>query len=135
MIAKSFQWAGIFLAVFVCAVAAGTSRLPDIPTPTLTATQVIAIGEKRFGERAKDYTLVAIEWQKSSAYQPRVSTGATYTPANDQPDEYSWFLTYVTRDEREAEAMMRMGISQHFNSALTQRIKDGGEDGLFIGVQ
>ncbi|HXR48620.1 MAG TPA: hypothetical protein VN784_14385 [Candidatus Limnocylindrales bacterium] len=123
----------ILIAIFITQLAgygdAVTVPLPEIPAPELTAPQVLAIAQQHLGS-STNYTLVSIDWCKASDFQPRYSDGTDYSPGNDEPNGYSWFITYVYRDEQMAKAF---GGKSRFNSVLVMRIKDDGKTGLFIG--
>ncbi len=71
--------------------------LAAVPMPTLAATRVLQIAQQRM-KGLENYTLVGLDWCKASEFKPRFSDGITYSPLNDQPNEYSWFLTYVGPD-------------------------------------
>lgn len=115
---------------------AGLGVLPEIPIPKLTATQALAIAQHHM-TNFTNYTLVAIEWCNSTTFQPRFSDGTHYTPANDHPNEYSWFVTYVYKEEVIDKLDSEMGLNRHrrFNSVLVERIKDDGQIGILIGTR
>ncbi len=108
--------------------------LPEVPVPKLTATQALAIAQKRLSN-AKNFTLVGIEWCKASDFKPRFSDGTQYSPGNDHADEYSWFVTYVYRDEEVADAFKKMGITRQFNAVSIVRINNDGQVASFVGFR
>ena len=84
--------------------------------------------------RYTNYMVVSIDWARASAFQPR-GASAHYSPANDQPDEYSWFVTYAYKDAFIDQNLKQQGIRRQFNAINVMRIKDDGRIGVFIGVQ
>ena len=132
MSARGFLLAATLVTSLTHSGAAGVAVLPEIPVPKLAPAQVLAIAQQRIGT-ATDYTLVGLDWYKSSDFQPRFSDGAHYSPAHDQPGEYSWFVTYVYRDKQTDEAFKKMGIVRRFNAVRVLRIKADGSVGVFIG--
>jgi len=112
---------------------AGTSLLPEIPTPKLNAADVLGIFG-RVTHNSTNLIVVGIDWYKSSDFQPRLG-GPHCSPGNDHPDEYSWFVTYVYTDERTDKELRKLGIKRQYNTVGVFRIKDDGQSGLFIGVQ
>ena len=115
---------------------AGLGILPEIPIPKLAVEKVLSIANQtmRPVSGVTDLTLVGIDWCKSSEFKPRFSAGnIAYTPGQDHPDEYSWFLTYVSKDERLPKAS-QISYQNRFNSVNILRIKDDGQIGVFIGI-
>jgi hypothetical protein len=127
----------MFLAQFIGRCTAGTMELPEVPVPTLTMTKVVAIAQQMEAALQKanstnftQFTLVDIEWCKASDFSPPFSDGTQYSPLNDHPNDYSWFVTCVYRNEQMAK------FSKHrFNSVHVIRIKDDGKIGVFLGVR
>jgi len=111
--------------------------LPEIPAPKLSAADALAIAQRHESKSTHNLVLVAVNWCKPSVFQPSFSDGTTYSPGNDHPDEYSWFVTYVYTDEHMAEFNRKMGLKEksRFNSVLVIRIKDDGQVGSFVGVR
>jgi hypothetical protein len=122
----------ILLMQFFCCCRAATLELPEIPVPKLTVTEVIAIAQQHRAINSTNRVLVSVDWHKASDYFPPFSDGTEWSPGNDHPDDYSWFLTYVCRDERLAKAW---NSKHRFNSVLVIRIKDDGQIGLYIGAR
>jgi len=120
------------LTQFISHCAAATLELPEIPVPTLTATKVLAIAQQHMPANSTNYVLVSVDWHKASDYFPPFSDGTEWSPVNDHPNDYSWFLTYVYRDELMAK---HSGSKRRFNSVLVIRIKDDGQIGLYIGAR
>ena len=134
MSARGLLLAATFVTSLIRPGSAGVAVLPEIPVPRLAPAQVLAIAQQRIGT-ATDYTLVGLDWRKSSDFQPRFSDGTQYSPADDQPDEYSWFVTYVYRDREMDEAYRKMRIVRRFNAVRVLRIKADGSVGVFIGAR
>jgi hypothetical protein len=106
--------------------------LPEIPVPTLTVTEVITIAQRHMGTKSTNYVLVSVCWHKASDYVPPFSDGTEWSPGNDHPDDYSWFLTYVYRDQM----LAKVENSKHrFNSVHVIRIRDDGKIGLYLGAR
>jgi len=122
----------ISVQMFECC-RAGTSILPEIPSPKLTPMQALSIAGHLM-HNATNYVVVGLDWCKSSTFQPRLGDG-TYNPGGDDPDEYSWFVTFIYKDAATDRQLRTMNISRHFNSVLIERIKDNGKQGVLIGVQ
>jgi len=116
------------LTVSIGSATAGLKALPEIPMPALTAEQALAVAQRKVNSSA--YVLVGLEWAKASEFQPRVSDGTDWH-ALDSIDEYSWFVTYVFRDERVAA----LHPEQPFNSVSVLRIKPDGTIGLLVGTR
>jgi hypothetical protein len=110
---------------------AGTYLSPDTPVPKLSMTQMLSIAEKH---RPKDALLVGVEWCRSSDFQHR-ALGSYFIPPYAQPNAYSWFLTYVYKNEEFDKELKSRGISQRFNSFFVVRLMDDGTFGTMIGVQ
>jgi hypothetical protein len=87
-------------------------------------------------QKTTNYMVLSVDWYKASEFQPR-NANASYSPANDHPDEYSWFVTYACQDEFLAKMLQGNDHRQNrrFNSVNVMRIKDDGQMGVFIGVQ
>ena len=111
---------------------AGTSILPEIPSPKLTPMQALSIAEHLM-HNATNCVVVGIDWCKSSTFQSRLSD-SSYNPGADDPDEYSWFVTFIYKDDETDRQLRKMNISRQFNSVLIERIKDNGKQGVLIGV-
>jgi hypothetical protein len=92
--------------------------------PTLETTRVIEIARRRVSA-LKNYTLVGIDWCRASEFKPRFSDGTDYSPGNDQPNDYSWFLTYMYPDPGRP----------NYKKVLVVRIKPDGSPGVFIGFR
>lgn len=112
---------------------AGTSTLPEIPAPKLSVPQVLGIVHQQM-QNSTNYMVVGIDWYQASAFQPRIGD-ARYSPAGDDPNDYSWFVTFVYKDEQTEKRRGELGIKRQFNSAVVLRIKDDGKIGKFVGVQ
>jgi hypothetical protein len=114
---------------------AGLGPLPEIPAHKLDVTQVVSIFQQKM-QKTTNYMVLSVDWYKASEFQPR-NANASYSPANDHPDEYSWFVTYACQDEFLAKMLQGNDHRQNrrFNSVNVMRIKDDGQMGVFIGVQ
>jgi hypothetical protein len=123
------------VGAFISARPAGEDTLPDIPRPKLTASEAVAISQ-RHGHDSTKYTLVTVDWCKASEFKSRYSVG-TCTPGDDHPNDYSWFLSYVFKDDEKDQRQKSLGLSRpkEFNSVAVDRINDDGRPGVFICVQ
>jgi hypothetical protein len=129
---KTLVIAVILTAQVLCRCQAGMAILPDIPVPKLTPLQALSVAAHLAGNTT-NLIVVSIAWCKASTFQSPLGD-ATYNPGSDAPEEYSWFVTYVYRDEETARELKAMNITHHFNSVLIERIKDNGKQGVLIGV-
>jgi hypothetical protein len=111
---------------------AATALVPEVPPHKLTATGALAIAEKQLGKDAGRFTLVGLEWFKSSEFKPRYFDGTQYTAGDDHPDDYCWFVTYLYKREAGPGAS---GSGRKFDEVLVIRIKDDGTIGRFIGAR
>jgi hypothetical protein len=107
---------------------AASVLLQDIPVPKLSAIDALAIAQREIANDAK-LTLITIEWCRASDFQPRVSDGTTFLPLDDQPNGYSWVVTYVTKDQT---IERRKGSSRRLTVI---RIKDDGTIGKLVGIR
>jgi hypothetical protein len=81
---------------------AAEQALAAIPLPKITAEQALPIANaelalettKKKSEPPVGWTIVAIEWCKSSNFQPSVATYGSYTVLDDR-EAYAWFVTYL----------------------------------------
>jgi hypothetical protein len=131
---KTFILTTILVALLIGHCMAGTAVLPEIPAPKLTASQAIEVAKQRMGD-STNFTLVGIDWCKSSTFQPRFNDGTQYSPGKDHPDDYSWFLTYVYKDDQMEKGLTGMGIKRQFNAVHVIRVKDDGQIGAFVGFR
>lgn len=131
---KTLLLTTMFVTQLIGHCVAGLAVLPEIPVPKLTASQALAIAQQQM-TNATGFTLVGIEWCKSSAFQPRFNDGTHWWPGDDHPDEYSWFVTYVYKDEQLDERMRRIGIKRRFNEVCVIRVRDDGQIGRFDGFR
>jgi hypothetical protein len=125
----------VCVGAFTSARPVGEDTLPDIPRPKLTAVEAMAISQ-RHGHDSTKYTLVTVDWCKASEFKARYHVG-TCTPGADHPDDYSWFLSYVFKDDEKDQRQKSLGLfrPKEFNSVTLERINDDGQLGLFICVQ
>lgn len=130
---KTFLLTTIVITQLIGHGVAGTSVLPEIPTPKLSLPQLLAIVQKQQGGFT-NYAIVAIDWYKASAFQPRIGDG-TYSPGGDEPDQYSWFVTIAYKDEATDKELKKRGVMRQFNEVIVLRIKDNGKKGVFVGVR
>jgi len=68
--------------------------IPDVPVPKTTAVEAIEIAQKQIKNDPK-LVLVGIDWCQASSFQPRISDGTQYHSMDDDPNGYSWFITYI----------------------------------------
>ena len=127
-----------FFATHLMARCLGGLSIPDLPAHKLEVPEVLSIFHK-LQHHDTNYSVIAIDWHKASDFQPRFGD-ATYSPATDHPNEYSWFVTYLYKDEfleklLEAQKPARKIAPRQFNSVRVTRIKDDGQMGVFIGAQ
>jgi len=113
---------------------AGVTVLPEIPRPNLTVAQVLVIAQAHLGADHGRFTLVGVDWQRASDFKP-VFSDAQYSPAGDEPDQFSWFITYVYKDEAIAKALADLGIKREFNAVRIIRVKANGQIGAMIGFR
>jgi hypothetical protein len=105
-------------------VIAGLGVLPPIPVPKLTAAQAMAIAQAHLGNDPARCTLVGVDWHKAADFQPRFAVASRFL-ANDHPDDYSWFVTYVYKDDTLAplgNATQQFPCQQWPENLLTSRI-------------
>src|SRR5579859_2542871 len=88
---------------------------------------------KQFSSCAFHFTR-KVQAKRLLAPAPTARDG-TYNPGGDDPDEYSWFVTFIYKDAATDRQLRTMNICRHFNSVLIERIKDNGKQGVLIGVQ
>jgi hypothetical protein len=114
-----------------------TSILPPIPRPKLTAGQAIEIAQKSFKSDPLKLLLVAVDWYKSSEFQPRFSDGTQWQPVNDHPNDFSWFVTFAYKDPEIAKWLEKHpdGPTREFTSSTIVRVKDDGTIGEMVGVR
>jgi hypothetical protein len=115
----------------------GGLSIPNLPPHKLEVPEVLAIFYK-LRHNDTNCSVIAIDWHKASDFQPQFGD-ATYSPANDHPDEYSWFVTYLYKDELLekllADRPVQSVVHRQFNSVGVMRIKDDGQMGVFIGYR
>jgi hypothetical protein len=120
---------------YVISAWAGTADISAVPVPKMTPAQVLAIAEPRIQSRPQCSTcsVVEVAWAKNSSFQARISSGTQWHVLSDPADDYSWFVTFVFRDEEMAKLM---GTAPgRINESVTIRIKDDGKDGTLIGTR
>ncbi len=127
---KTFFLAALLTTQFVGHCSGGLGILPEVAVPKLTATEVLAIAQKNMAKSTNSFVLVAVDWYKASDFQPRFNDGITYSPGRDDPEGYSWFVTYLYRDE---ELQKNLHVKRRFNTVRVMRIKDNGQKGEFGG--
>ena len=113
---------------------AGTSYISAVTFTKMTPTDVIAFSETRIKSRPQCNTcrIVEVTWAKNSSFQARISSGWQWH-LDDPADDYSWFVTFVYRDEEMAKGM---GTAPgKINESISIRIKDDGKDGDLIGTR
>ena len=111
--------------------------IPDVPVSKTTAIEAIAIAQKQVKNDPK-LVLVGIDWCQASSFQPRISDGTQYHAMDDDPTGYSWFITYVYKDEQMEKEFEKLGspkINIKYNSVLVIRIKNDGSIGRLIGTR
>jgi hypothetical protein len=128
----------LLLAIFIITqhlgqCVAGTSVIPEIPVSKLGLSKALAIFRHQMHTPTK-YCVIGIDWCKASEFQPRIGDARWY-PGRDHPNEYSWFVTYLFKDEQREQELKQSGIQQRFNVVLVMRIKDDGQIGEFVGAQ
>jgi len=129
---KDLLLALLLIVPFFYHAAAATALLPEVPAHKLTPAGALAIAEKQLGKDAGRFTLVGIEWFKTSEFKPRYFDGTQYTAAGDHPDDYCWFVTYLYQREANPGAS---GSERKFDEVLVIRLKDDGTIGRFIGAR
>jgi hypothetical protein len=129
---------GAMLMGYGIAARAGTADISNVPIPKMTPEQVLAIAEPRIHlqaqcARADSCRIVEVDWAKNSSFQPRISSGTQWHVVGDPADDYSWFVTFVYRDEDMAKLM---GTAPgKVNESETIRIKNDGKDGVLLGTR
>jgi hypothetical protein len=70
--------------------------LAAIPLPKLSAAEALDTAKKYAKGRARpdNYTIVAIDWCKSSDFKPAFSDGYQWSVIDDQ-SAYAWFVTFI----------------------------------------
>lgn len=111
------------ILVFVASVSAfARSRpLPEIPVPKTSAVDAIRIAREHIDD-GNSPTLVSVDWVQASAFEPRINDGSGYSVGGDDPDGWSWFLTFVPQRDRNAQL-------------IVVRVKDDGSIGRFNGIR
>ena len=94
--------------------------------PMLTAVQAIAVAEKKLRGDPAQYLLVGVNWAVARDFRPQFSDGARLLPVNDQPDTYSWFVTYLYKHEEWAKALEKIGKVTDFTNLTVVRVKSDG---------
>ena len=131
---KTLILTAFFISQLVGPSLAGTSELPEIPVSKLGVSRALAIFQKQM-KHSTNYAVVAIDWCKASEFHPRVGGGRWFTGLDD-PNEYSWFVTYLYKDKQQDKLLKELGRKkQQFNSASVIRIKDDGTRGVFFAAQ
>jgi len=127
----------LLVALFVMAMmrsgSAALDVLPIIDRPPLTAAQAIALAEKQL-RNPNQNLLVGIDWAKSTKFTPRFSDGTRLLPV-DQPDSYSWFVTYVYKDDELAAALAELGTVREFTAVRVIRVKSDGTAAVMAGFR
>jgi hypothetical protein len=127
---------GIYISTHVSCFAILLS-IPDVPIPKTTAVEAVAIAQKQIKNNPK-LVLVAIDWCRASSFQPRISDGTQYHAVDNDPNGYSWFITYVYKDEQLEKEFEKLGSPKRdvkYNSVLVIRVKDDGSIGRLIGAR
>jgi hypothetical protein len=107
-------------------------QLAAVPLPTLSAAEALDIAKelKRNPPHAyhwagsDNYTVVAIDWCKSSDFRPRFSDGSNWLVRDDQ-DAYAWFVTYLEAPHGPSP-IRSVGII---------RIKNNGKADFMVGIR
>jgi hypothetical protein len=125
LLVGALTWGFVFVAM------AGTADISNVPVPKMTPTQVLALAQPRI--QCNTCRIIDVEWAKNSSYQARISAGTWWHVIGDPADDYSWFVTYVYRDDEMAKLMGT--APDKINESMTIRIKDDGKDGTLIGTR
>lgn len=105
--------------------------LANVPVPTVSAAEALAIATKLIKHNppaayrwahSDNYTIVAIDWCKSSDFEPRFSDGSDWHVLNDK-DAYAWFVTYLEPTQGYSGTTRSVGII---------RIKDNGKADFMV---
>ena len=81
-----------------------------------------------------NYSVVSVDWRNASEFQPSIGD-FHHSPGLDHPNEYSWFVTYIYKDEQRDKELRETGTKRRFNEVGVVRIKDDGKIGFFVGVR
>ena len=116
--------------------------LPVIPRPRLTASQAIEIAERSLRARPKlaEHQVVSAEWVTGSHVPSpyAVDTHGASCSSLEDPSTFSWFVTFVYRDDNEVKMLANEGIQRgRFTSVRVVRVADDGSvgDAKIICVQ
>jgi hypothetical protein len=102
--------------------------LASVPLPKITAEEAAAITKKYRSVRDENYTIVAIEWCKSSNFQPNFDDGTDW----DDREAYAWFVTCVEPAKGPFEPPFdKLGI----RSVFIMRIRDNRKVDVMEGVR
>jgi hypothetical protein len=106
--------------------------LATVPLPTVSAAEALDIAKKlkrnppagyRWA-RSDNYSIVAIDWCKSSDFKPRFSDGSNWSVLDDK-DAYAWFVTYLEPPQGYPGT----------RSVSIIRIKDNGKADFMFGTR
>ena len=86
--------------------------LPVIPRPPLTASHAIEIAERSLRARPQlaEHQLVSVEWVTGSSVPSPypVSTHGASCSSLEDPRKFSWFVTFVYRDDNEVKTLANL---------------------------
>ena len=94
---------------------------------------MLAIFEQEM-RNSTNYSIVTVDWFKASDFQPSIGD-FHHSPGPDDPNEYSWFVTYIFKDEQRDKELRETGAKRRFNEVGVVRIKNDGKIGYFVGVR
>jgi len=112
----------------------GDGQAVRIPRPHVSAVDAIKAAEAEASKSAKGAIPVEIVWCKASQFHPAIAPAGIYSVGKDDPNEYSWFVTFVYRDAEAARVFARTIEVGEFTSSTVVRIKDDGTVGILISA-
>jgi hypothetical protein len=137
MLKRKIQVSIVSLVLCVGLAFASTNKTPEkttqnvdqmlaaVPLPTLNAAEALDIANKyKRRDPADNSTIVAIDWCRSSDFQPRFSDGTSWN-VPDNNDKYAWFVTYI--DPKYGPF--------HVRTIVIVRVYDDGKVGSMIGIR
>jgi hypothetical protein len=130
---KTLLLTAFFFTQLVSRGVAGSSVLPEIPVSKLGISQALAIFEKQMHDSTNHY-VVSVDWYRASEFQPGIGD-FRYSPGPDHSGEYSWFITYIYKNEQRDKELRETGTKRRFNEVGVVRIKDDGKIGYFVGAR
>jgi hypothetical protein len=110
------------------------ARLTAVPLPTLSAAKAVDIANelKRKQSGSGNFTVVAIDWCKSSEFQPRYSDGSDMSVRGGK-DEYAWFVTYL--EPAPADIQKLVWWQSGLRRVSVIRIRDNGTADFMLGIR